>query len=76
MAKGKVISALVYPSVVLIGGIAVIGLMIFIVPKFAGTFEEMGATLPKLTLALMNFSTFIVNQGLLLPVILISIFFL
>ena len=32
-AKGKVISALVYPSIVLIvGGIAVIGLMIFIVP--------------------------------------------
>ena len=75
-AKGKVISALVYPSIVLIvGGIAVIGLMIFIVPKFAGTFEEMGATLPKPTLALMNFSTFIVNQGLLLIVILISIFF-
>ena len=75
-AKGKVISALVYPSIVLIvGGIAVIGLMIFIVPKFAGTFEEMGATLPKPTLALMNFSTFIVNQGLLLIVILISLFF-
>lgn len=75
-AKGKVISALVYPSIVLIvGGIAVIGLMIFIVPKFAGTFEEMGATLPRPTLALMNFSTFIVNQGLLLIVILISIFF-
>ena len=76
-AKGKVISALVYPSIVLIvGGIAVIGLMIFIVPKFAGTFEEMGATLPRPTLALMNFSTFIVNQGLLLIVILISIFFI
>ena len=75
-AKGKVISALVYPSIVLIvGGIAVIGLMIFIVPKFAGTFEEMGATLPKPTLALMNFSTFIVNQGLLLIIILISLFF-
>ena len=75
-AKGKVISALVYPSIVLIvGGIAVIGLMIFIVPKFAGTFEEMGATLPRPTLALMNFSTFIVNQGLLLIVILISLFF-
>ena len=75
-AKGKVISALVYPSIVLIvGGIAVIGLMIFIVPKFAGTFEEMGATLPKPTLALMNFSTFIVNQGLFLIIILISLFF-
>lgn len=76
-AKGKVISALVYPSIVLIiGGIAVIGLMIFIVPKFAGTFEEMGATLPKPTIALMNFSTFLVNQGILLILILTTLFFI
>ena len=76
-AKGKVISALVYPSIVLIiGGIAVIGLMIFIVPKFAGTFEEMGATLPKPTIALMNFSTFLVNQGILLILILTALFFI
>jgi len=76
-AKGKVISALVYPSIVLIiGGIAVIGLMIFIVPKFAGTFEEMGATLPRPTIALMNFSTFLVNQGILLILILTALFFI
>ena len=75
-ARGKVISALVYPSIVLIiGGIAVIGLMVFVVPQFAGTFQEMGATLPKPTLVLMNFSSFIVNQGLFIIIFLLIIFF-
>ena len=71
-ARGKVFSAMVYPSIVLIiGGLAVIGLMIFIVPKFAGTFAEMGATLPKPTLILMSFSNFIVNKGFILLTFLI-----
>ena len=66
-ARGKVIAALTYPAIVmLVGGLAVIGLMIFIVPKFAGTFEDMGATLPKPTLVLMAISTFITHYGLIL----------
>ena len=66
-ARGKVISALVYPMIVMIvGGIAVIGLMVFIVPKFANTFDEMGATLPRPTLALMAISGFITRYGLVL----------
>ncbi|MBT8041975.1 MAG: type II secretion system F family protein [Pontiella sp.] len=64
-ARSKVISALVYPAIVLVvGGIAVIALMIFIVPKFANTFDEMGATLPKPTLALMAISNFVTRYGL------------
>ena len=66
-ARGKVIAALTYPAIVMIiGGSAVIGLMIFIVPKFAGTFEDMGATLPKPTLILMGMSNFITRYGLIL----------
>jgi len=64
-ARSKVTSALVYPAIVLtVGGIAVIALMIFIVPKFANTFDEMGATLPKPTLALMAVSNFVTRYGL------------
>ncbi len=49
-ARGKVIAALSYPAIVmLVGGLAVIGLMVFIVPKFANTFNDMGATLPAPT---------------------------
>ena len=66
-ARGKVIAALTYPAIVMvIGGTAVIGLMIFIVPKFTGTFEDMGATLPKPTLFLMAMSSFMTRYGLIL----------
>ncbi len=72
-ARSKVISALVYPAIVMIvGGVAVIGLMIFIVPKFANTFDEMGATLPKATLMLMSISTFITRYGIILVALLIG----
>ncbi len=66
-ARGKVIAALTYPIIVMIvGGLAVIGLMIFVVPQFATTFEDMGATLPRPTLVLMGASTFIKRYGLIL----------
>ena len=66
-ARGKVMAALSYPMIVMfVGGLAVIGLMVFIVPKFASTFDDMGATLPAPTLALMAISNFITHYGLVL----------
>ncbi len=66
-ARGKVIAALTYPIIVMIvGGLAVIGLMIFVVPQFVSTFEDMGATLPRPTLFLMGVSSFITRYGLIL----------
>ena len=66
-ARGKVISALIYPGIVMtVGGLAVIGLMIFVVPQFASSFEEMGATLPTPTLVLMHASNFITRYGIFL----------
>ena len=66
-ARGKVLAALSYPMIVMfVGGLAVIGLMVFIVPKFANTFDDMGATLPGPTLALMAISNFITHYGLVL----------
>lgn len=68
-AKGKVVSALVYPMIVLtIGGLAVIFLMAVIVPKFANTFEEMGAELPSLTIAMMAISEFVTKYGIVVAV--------
>ncbi len=64
-ARSKVIGALVYPAIVMIiGGVAVIGLMVGIVPKFVATFDEMGATLPKPTQLLMHASDFLIKYGL------------
>lgn len=66
-ARRKVLAALSYPMIVMfVGGLAVIGLMVFIVPKFASTFDDMGATLPGPTLALMAISNFITHYGLVL----------
>lgn len=74
-ARGKVISAMVYPMIVMvIGGLAVIGLMVFIVPNFAKTFEEMGAELPAPTLFLMHLSNFVVKYGLIVAGIAVALF--
>ncbi len=72
-ARGKVIGALVYPAiVVIIGGLAVIGLMIGIVPRFVATFEEMGATLPRPTQMLMSGSDFLIHYGLIVLILIIA----
>ena len=76
-ARGKVIGALVYPAIVLtIGGLAVLGLMIFIVPQFVTTFDEMGATLPRPTMVLMAVSDFLIHYGVVLLVVLFAAIFM
>ncbi len=73
-ARGKVIGALVYPIIVLtVGGIAVVGLMVGIVPKFVATFDEMGATLPRPTLVLMHISSFMTHYGLILAGLIVAL---
>jgi len=73
-ARSKVFSALVYPAIVMIvGGLAVIGLMVFIVPKFATTFDEMGATLPRPTLILMALSNFVTRYGIVLIALIVAL---
>lgn len=48
--RGKVKSAMTYPVVVLcIALIAVVGMLLFIVPTFAGLFDTLGGTLPAPT---------------------------
>ncbi len=64
--KAKVVSAMIYPSVVL--GVAftiVSGIMLFIVPKFTKIFEDFDTELPGLTTMLMNASNWL--GGALLP---------
>ena len=65
--KEKVITALVYPSIVLLMGI---GTMIFsmvkIVPKFKSIFEQSKQALPVMTQMLISMSSFLTNYGLVL----------
>ena len=63
-ARSKVITAMIYPAIVLaIGLISVIGLMVFIVPRFAPIFDELGGTLPLPTRILMGFSDALIKYG-------------
>jgi type IV pilus assembly protein PilC len=56
--RGKVKSAMTYPIVVfVIAIIAVIGMLLFIVPVFAGLFTSLGGTLPLPTRILVTLST-------------------
>ncbi|MDI6782845.1 MAG: type II secretion system F family protein [bacterium] len=56
--RGKIISAMAYPLVLVVVGIlAVIFLLAFIIPRFASIFEELGVALPLPTQILMMIST-------------------
>jgi type IV pilus assembly protein PilC len=55
--RGKVKAAMTYPVVVLcIAIVAVIGMLLFIVPTFAGLFDTLGGTLPMPTQVLVMLS--------------------
>lgn len=70
-ARGKVITAMIYPAIVLgVGMLSLIGLMVFIVPRFAGIFDELGGTLPLPTRILMAVSNGMIRHGWLILLIL------
>jgi len=63
--KNKVISAMVYPTVVIFVALSIVSfLMIVIVPKFQEIFTDLleGKSLPGLTLFVMNCSNIVKNQ--------------
>ena len=65
----KVRGAMMYPSIVVIamGGIGT-AMMIFVVPRLIGIFEEFKATLPLPTRALIAISHFITDNGIVLAI--------
>ena len=70
-ARSKVITAMIYPAIVLgIGLLSVVGLMVFIVPRFAPIFDELGGTLPLPTRILMAFSNALIKYGALILILL------
>lgn len=72
--RKQIISALTYPSVVLVISVAVLTfLLIFIVPKFEGIFSELGAQLPAITLFLLKTSDFLQHNIIKLILIFIAI---
>ena len=63
--KSKVMSAMIYPSVILVLAIAVvIFLLVFFIPKFQTVFASFGAKLPLLTQLIVSTSELIRSYGL------------
>ncbi|HMP90005.1 MAG TPA: type II secretion system F family protein [Kiritimatiellia bacterium] len=72
-AREKVVMAMTYPSIVLGAGVlTIIFVMTFVIPKFSAVFLELGATLPLLTRILIGASTFVLNYGWLIAILLIG----
>lgn len=63
-ARSKVVGAMIYPVIVMfVGVLSLAGLMIFIVPRFASIFEDLGGTLPLPTRIMMGISDGLIHYG-------------
>ena len=57
--KSKIKGAMTYPAIIVFVAVIVISvLMVWVIPVFAKTFEDLGGTLPGLTQMVMNLSEF------------------
>src|SRR5438105_11834475 len=65
--KKKVVSASIYPAILMVVGTLVIGfLMLYVVPRFAQVYEDMSHTLPFFSQLLLGFGSFVGKHGFLL----------
>ena len=69
MVKKKIVSASIYPAMLLsVGSLVVLFLIGYVVPKFSHIYEDMGTDLPFLSRLLLSLGSFIENHGLALLV--------
>jgi general secretion pathway protein F len=58
--RKKLVSAAIYPAVLMVVGVLVIGfLMLYVVPRFAKVYEDMSGTLPFFSRLLLTFGNFV-----------------
>ena len=71
--RQAVVSAMIYPAVLLVTGvISVVLLLVFVVPQFAAMFEDAGTDIPASAAFLLALSEAIQNYGYLLVVLVIA----
>jgi type IV pilus assembly protein PilC len=75
--QNQIKSAMAYPVVVFVFAVlAFLGMTIFLIPVFAGIFEQLDAKLPALTQTMVNLSNFLRSPKAVIPVaVLIAIVF-
>jgi general secretion pathway protein F len=63
--RKKIVSASIYPVILMIVGFLVIGfLMFYVVPRFARVYEDMASTLPFFSQLLLGFGNFVGHHAL------------
>lgn len=75
--KSKIISAMIYPAVI-ISAMVVIGMLmlVIVIPSLAATFIDLGMDLPLTTRVIIALGTFLAKRWYLMPLIVIVIFLL
>lgn len=62
--RSKLISAMIYPCILLAVSVAAVAVMLWkVVPTFAGFFKEFGSKLPELTQSVIDLSAFLQHNG-------------
>jgi general secretion pathway protein F len=63
--KKKIVSATIYPAILMVVGALVIGfLMLYVVPRFAKVYEDMAGTLPFFSQLLLSFGSFVGDHAM------------
>ena len=71
--KKKVVSASIYPAILVVVGALVLGfLMFYVVPRFASVYEDMSGSLPLFSRLLLAFGNFVGSHALPLGIAFIS----
>lgn len=74
--RSKVIGTLMYPAFVIVLAMIIVTIMIvFVFPAFKDMFDQQGAKLPWITLALMSFGVFLQKYWVLIPIIFGTVIF-
>lgn len=72
--RQAIISAMIYPIVLLVTGIiSVVLLLVFVVPQFAAMFEDAGTEIPPSAAFLLSLSAFLQNYGYLFIILFIAL---
>lgn len=73
--RKKIVSATIYPAILMLVGLAVVGfLMFYVVPRFARVYEDMASTLPFFSRVLLSFGSFVGQHALVVGFSFISLF--
>lgn len=67
--RKKIVSASIYPAILMVVGVLVIGfLMLYVVPRFAKVYEDMSSTLPFFSQLLLGFGNFVGHHAVTLGI--------